>query len=62
MSTREENNQTEIYTRGAAQARKALAVAQEQREQKAQIEAQLKAERRAQTAPTTPAIPGISNE
>jgi hypothetical protein len=59
MSTREENLQTEIYQRGAEQARKALAVAQEQREQKGRIEAQLKADRRAQQAPTTPVI---SNE
>ena len=59
MSTREETNQIEIYQRGAQQARTALEAAQRLRDERLQVEAEEKAQRRAQTAPT---IPGISNE
>ena len=59
MSTREENNQTEIYTRGADQARTALKKAELLRNERLKVEAEEKAQRRAQTAPTTP---GTSNE
>lgn len=59
MSTREENNQTEIYQRGAEQARTALKKAEHLRDERLKVEAEEKAQRRAQQAPTTP---GISNE
>jgi hypothetical protein len=59
MSTREENNQTEIYRRGAEQARTALKKAELLRDERGKIEAEEKAQRRAQQAPATP---GISNE
>jgi hypothetical protein len=59
MSTREENNQTEIYTRGAEQARTALKKAERLRDERFKVEAEKKAQRRAQQAPTTPVI---SNE
>lgn len=59
MSTREETNQTEIYTRGAQQARQALETAQRLRDERLKVEAEEKAQRRAQQAPATP---GISNE
>ena len=59
MSTREENNQTEIYQRGAQQARTALEAAQRLRDERLKVEAEEKAQRRAQQAPTTPVI---SNE
>ena len=59
MSTREENNQTEIYTRGADQARTALKKAELLRDERLKVEAEEKAQRRAQTAT---AIPGTSNE
>ena len=59
MSTREENNQTEIYQRGAEQARTALKKAELLRGERLKVEAEEKAQRRAQQAPTTPVI---SNE
>ena len=48
MSTREENNQTEIYQRGAQQARTALEAAQRLRDERLKVEAEEKAQRRAQ--------------
>lgn len=59
MSTREETNQTEIYQRGAEQARQALKKAERLRDERLKVEAEQKAQRRAQTATATP---GISNE
>ena len=59
MSTREENNQTEIYQRGAEQARAALKKAELLKGERLKVEAEEKAQRRAQQALT---IPGISNE
>ena len=59
MSTREETNHTEIYRRGAEQARTALEAAQRLRDERLKVEAEEKAQRRAQQALT---IPGISNE
>jgi hypothetical protein len=59
MSTREETLQTEIYKRGADQARTALEKAERLRDERLKVEAEEKAQRRAQQVPTTPAI---SNE
>ena len=54
MSTREETNQTEIYRRGAQQARTALETSQRLRDERLKVEAEEKAQRRAQQAPKKP--------